>query len=189
MTNNEKNKVKQLVDLYGNYKFEANEWGSCQYSQALATYKTVLALLQKYDNDLEYVLSLFGITYHFPDKPLNMKADTLEVLRDIQRDNIEFGWDDLVEQIQQLINKIETEGLPNLDEVFQLLRKQSWDLWSAILGCSWIPIILTFPPQGPENEPIEYIIQEQEHTGILAALMVFFQVIENPQAAFSRFST
>ena len=41
--------IKDLLTKNGNYEFNVNEWGSCQYSGALAMYKAYFKLREKYD--------------------------------------------------------------------------------------------------------------------------------------------
>ena len=41
--------ISQLIQDLGNFSFDVNSWGSCQYSSALAMFNAYFKLREKYD--------------------------------------------------------------------------------------------------------------------------------------------
>jgi hypothetical protein len=59
--------IKELLIKKGNYSFDVNEWGSCQYSGALAMYKAYFELRKEYSKEkiLEYLKYEYGYEIKF----------------------------------------------------------------------------------------------------------------------------
>ena len=193
--NNQSTALHKALKEEGGYKFAVNDWGSCQYSGALAVYNLLLLRLEQFDNDVNKALEIFGVyveplTRDTPDfhkstlgtirEELENFPDCEEIYKNLLALHLEFKND---------------ESIDILDKCFQVARNCSYDLWSAVETFRWLPVKIVQKTQvnlQMENglPLINQVIQDENLlTGIKCALMVHYGYIQNPDEAFADFDT
>ncbi len=193
--NNQSTALHKALKEEGGYKFAVNKWGSCQYSGALAVYNLVTMRLEKYGNDVNKALEIFGVyveplTRDIPDfheSTLGTIREELENFRD---------WEEVYKDLLALHLEFKNdESIDILDKCFQVARNCSYDLWAAVARFGWLPVRVVQKTQlslQMENglPRINQVIQDENLlTGIKCALMVHYGYIQNPDEAFADFDT
>jgi len=181
---------KTIEDL-GEQDFDVNDWGSCQYSGALAFFNT----WQKMAKDLQIgeIASLLNI---------ELKFSKIKQLHEVRLNMI----NDIVEQIRVCIPRQDVESIKyhtdtlgmlceagNTEELFHAFRKSAWDLWTVApyvakhfiegLEISGVP---GAPGIGPEWN---HVAQSQNYqTGLYCALLVQYGFVKDSNC-FADFDT
>lgn len=123
--------VDEILESIGEYSFDVNDWGSCQYSKSLAIFKTLDILNEEFGK--EKALDILGlkVTYSNVNKNLLKFPRLIESLRR-QLKNEKDGME--AESYKERCEEIENwnkEGFDDLDIAFEFMKESSWDLWTA----------------------------------------------------------
>ena len=195
--NNQSTALHKALKEEGGYKFAVNKWGSCQYSGALAVYNLVTMRLEKYGNDVNKALEIFGVST-IPTPQSNPDYDFREsILRVIKEQAENFiDCEDIYRELLELyVEYKNNQSMNTLDRCFQVARNCSYDLWAAVDTFIWIPVqVLQHTPINLQLEQglpvLNQVLQEENlRTGICCALMVHYGYIQNPDEAFANFDT
>lgn len=195
--NNQSTALHKALKEEGGYKFAVNKWGSCQYSGALAVYNLVTMRLEKYGNDVNKALEIFGVST-IPTPQSNPDYDFREsILRVIKEQAENFiDCEDIYRELLELyVEYKNNQSMNTLDRCFQVARNCSYDLWAAVDTFIWIPVqVLQHTPINLQLEQglpvLNQVLQEENlRTGICCALMVHYGYIQNPDGAFANFDT
>jgi len=153
---------KSIAEI-GEQRFDVNDWGSCQYSDALAMFN----VFRKIRENLSYedTLDVLGISVYFENK---RDIDTIQAM-------ILENFDDGGEEFR--IYAAEIPKTKNVDDIFKLFKNCSWDLWEATRFLSSLcfgGLVLTNVPDAPGYGPSgnKSIQSGNYSTGFLCALLV-----------------
>jgi hypothetical protein len=196
------------------YEFEVNDWGSCQYAGALATYQAVMrayhnlcrrrggsaspvtGIVSIINFDLGASVVIEGRT---PEEGLaRMKYELETYFEELQQD-LEGSFHTETEMVQEekrvaKVNQGLAAALENLLEVFAFLRNSSWDLWGAAPQVAWqCGIKIESAPKARGIGPVFNILAQSENvlTGLCCAMLVILGFIPEDKAddAFGGFDT
>lgn len=169
--------------------FNVNEWGSCQYSSAYATYKFIMHQFE--EKCLSCRLQLLNISFHYEKKRefdeirsilINSMVDEIEMNR-----NNEIG----LRRYSRMLSKfIDAE---NGTDILQIFKEASYDLWGAIeylIGVRYFRLQVKGLSPSPGYGPICNIKAQSQgtFTGLCCAVLVLDGFIEDP-SVFSGFDT
>lgn len=143
---------------------DVNDWGSCQYAGALNFFNVMKAMESKFGR--EQALEKMGIKVEF------LGIRTIEEL---------IG-------VELFINKLE-----NYEQLFEVTRDQSWDLWSAapsIAEIVFVDLKIGGVEEAPGVGPVLNVLAQSENyeTGLYCWLLVSYGLIED-ESAFGGFDT
>ena len=190
--------INELLTKEGDYSFNVNEWGSCQYSGALAMYKAYFKLREKFDRDhvLEYLKYEYGYDISFSGIHDDKQAiDMFFKLYAISRrwnfdlnnyyENSEY--DKLNNYDKKLIGTI--RRAQSADDLFFIGRYACSDLWNTaprVAESYFISFEAKNLPDcenitGLERGPVGNICAQSVNilTGICCALLVDYEIIKN----------
>jgi len=179
-----KEEWKAFAEDLDSIPFYVNRWGSCQYSGALWFYDTFMAMRE--DLSLEDTLEVLSVEVDLLPK---QKVDILksDLLHDLELE--EDDWEGLDEDyITGLIEQL--RDATRVEEVFDVLRGWSWDLWSAAeyVGDKLVGNITA--PDAPGVGPVLNIVVQSENfrTGLRCAMLKELGYVEDDEC-FKDFDT
>jgi len=173
---------KESIEQISGQGFGVNDWGSCQYSGALAFFEVYQSMRKDLDRKDLFELLGVEVTFNhyeqFQDAQLNLIKEMIENMSlNVDRREVKsIGYNS--ETIKLL-----TEAL-NAEDLFDVYRKSAWDLWSTaphitnhlIKGLN-VEGVKDAPGIGPElNQSFQ---SENYRTGLYCALLVDCGLITN----------
>lgn len=203
-------KIVELLEKKGKYSFDVNEWGSCQYSGALAMYKTYFELRKEYSKEkiLEYLK--FEFNYDISLKGIRSDEEAIEeffnILKIEKRWPKKFKFDSYYnsEKIDKQIRESDHVLVRTIrracsaEDLFFVGRNAAYDLWAT---APWVAksYFIDFKtknlpncenPIGIEKGPAGNICAQSKNilTGLCCALLVDYEVIKNTKC-FKYFDT
>ena len=197
--------ITELLTKKGNYNFNVNEWGSCQYSGALAMYKSYFELKKEYSKEkiLEYLKYEFG--YEISMSGIRNDEEAIDKFFDIllkqkkwNLSNIDDydNYESLNEYDKELVYTI--RRAVSADDLFFIGRNSAFDLWKTaplVAESYFIDLVIKNVPNsenpiGIEKGPVCNICAQADNilTGICCALLVDYGIVKNLNS-FKRFDT
>jgi len=198
--------IKKLQTDGVEFNFEVCDWGSCQYSGAFAIFNLFKHIRTTFSiNDTITILNK-GLGWDINIDNIKRKS-LIKIKFDIIQEHFIPHILDL-EIISNDDNLLESElsgasttianiaNCKDVDCIFHVLRKQSWDLWTTADVLFWSGFtgivdskvkINRCPGIGPEFNKI--IQAANFRTGMYCALLEEFELIKNPSFSFSNFDT
>ena len=169
---------QKSIEEIGGQGFDVNDWGSCQYSGALAMYNT----FQKIRKDLSYddTLLVLGLKVTFEDK---RDIDTIQAMI-LEK----FSYNDFANDFTDEIPKTK-----NVDDFFDMFNDCGWDLWSTASFMAPIcfgDLVIEGVPEASGYGPIgNQLVQSHNYnTGLICVLLVEHEMVEDTDC-FSGFDT
>jgi hypothetical protein len=152
---------EESIDEIGDQGFDVNDWGSYQYSGALAMFKTFRSIRE----DLSYhdTLAALGVKVEFSGKR-NFKDIQAMVLKEFEDE-------------EDCIFTDSTPLTKNVDDIFTMFKDFSWDLWSAasfLAPICFDGFALADVPVAPGFGPVlnQAVQSGNYETGLICALLV-----------------
>ena len=174
---------KELVDRgWPNefrFDFNVNDWGSCQYSSALAIYELYFRMRE--DLSQEDILELLEVEYTH-----NGRRTFQEIIDKFSKDMDEYYSHELYgrTEVEREHLKEEISIFLSIDDIFKFLKNQSWDLWgtsSHVIELVYKDFKLKDVPKSEGHGPEGNIIVQSGNfmTGLECALLFDNGVIQN----------
>lgn len=198
--------INELLKENGNYSFDVNEWGSCQYAGALAMYNAYFYLRTKYDREavLEYLKYEFGYEISFSAVIYDDKEAVQRYFLDyvkFRKLNISNMHDyDNLEKLDKHHKKAikSMSRAYSADDLFFVGRNAASDLWhTAPRVCKSYFMDFTTKnlpncenQTGLEKGPVGNLCAQSDNvlTGLCCALLVDYDIVKNTKS-FSGFDT
>lgn len=178
--------IETFLKETGSYKFDVNEWGSCQYSGALAMYNAYFLKRKTHNKSaiLDYLKYEFNYIISF--------------------DSIRNDEDAIIEYLNNISKKLDKNDQWTIrracsgDDLFFIGRSSSSDLWHTALRIAnayFVNLKIENTPDcenpiGIEKGPIGNICAQADNiqTGIYCALLVDYEIVKN-EKSFRKFDT
>ena len=185
-----KNEWEQKLKEHGwpnnfGFKFDANDWGSCQYSSALAIFR-IFGEMRK-DLTQSEVLEILNISYEY-DTKRNM-SDIIDLLFNDFKDRRQH---DKLSKKEIIDLGSEIMQLYSVDDIFNFLKRYK-DLWDAapyVINLVYkdfkISDVHDSPGFGPEGNVYAQSINFE--IGIICAILYDNKIVRNEQS-FANFDT
>ena len=192
--------VTELMEDVGDYKFDVNSWGSCQYSGALAMYNAYFKLRETHSKEktLDYLKHMVDIDisfdyhndkdhYAFSDRFTKYLKKKYDILVDTHWSEIEDEYD---QRFFRNINRCQT-----VDDLFFACRASASDLWHtaptiADICFKNLNIDISAKATGLERGPVGNIAVQSTNpsVGLCCALLVDYGFVKN-SGSFGGFDT
>jgi|AntAceMinimDraft_18_1070375.scaffolds.fasta_scaffold32785_3 hypothetical protein len=190
--------MKNINDLLiekGNYTFDVNNWGSCQYSGALAMYNAYFVLRNKYSKEL--VLQYLEYEYGFKVSFHKIRDDeqAIDMFFKIYANKRNWNFDiydyDEIEKLDEHNKKLirTIRRAKSADDLFFIGRNASSDLWSTapkiaesyFTGFKTENLPDSNNPSGLEKGPVGNICAQANNilTGLCCALLIDYDIVKN----------
>lgn len=197
--------ITELLKTKGDYIFDVNEWGSCQYSGALAMYKAYFKLREKYERDT--ILAYLKYEFNYQITFDSIEDDTTAINNFFLSYGKCRGWkftdlydDDEIESLDKYDSKLlySIRLAKSADDLFFVGRNASSDLWdTAPRVCE--SYFKNFKaenlpdcdnPIGLEKGPVGNICVQSTNVfvGLCCALLVDYELVKN-ENSFKGFDT
>lgn len=177
-----KEKLDKLVEKIGGRPFGVNGWGSSQYTGAINFFDTLEALTKAAGKkkgvvDRATILKKLGLKVTYTSVvPLNKAWAKFK--RDLTK---QYG-----------IKKLLESTTPSIDNMFDICRSQSYDLWSAApyIASLLFKDLKVETPAAPGVGPLWNVEAQSENynTGLLCWLLYNEGLVKDPEA-FAGFDT
>jgi len=200
--------IKELLKNEGEYTFDVNEWGSCQYSSALAMYKAYFKLRETYSK--EKILEYLKYKYNYEITFSNIRDDeqARNMLFKLYANSRKWDFDEDIRYTDydkyEKMDRRDKDLILNMariqsaDDMFFVGRSHSSDLWntapkvakSYFTGFETKNLPNSDNPTGLERGPIGNICAQSDNvlTGICCALLVDYGIVKNTNS-FKSFDT
>jgi len=153
------------------FNFDVNEWGSCQYSSALAIFELFFEIRK--DLDQQETLEILGCNYNFNYLRKFFEIQ-LKFLSDMMIDYSNPPYNKTLEELNNM--KLQIEHFYSIDDMFVFLKNKSWDLWGSapyiaetIYDGFELVGVIDSPGIGPSGNVI--VQSENFRTGIICAIL------------------
>ena len=159
---------------HGDYSFEVNKWGSCQYSTALAVFNAIQKIVDEdhHWHMVEARLKKNGIEISLGEN------DEKNFLENFKKEIKKYYNDDTDEDPEYYNNMIsQLNEVKNGADMMRFLRSQAWDLWTAA------PFVAKLMWPNIEITNTEYC-----GTGLYCAIL-YHQGIVQDDESFANFDT
>lgn len=196
--------INDLLTKEGNYTFDVNEWGSCQYSGALAMYRAYFELRKKYSKELTLQYLKYEFGYEISFNSIRDDENAIDMFFKIYANKRDWNFNlydyDKIEKLDEYdINLIKTiRRAKSADDLFFVERNAASDLWntapkiaqSYFVGFKIENVPTCETPTGLERGPEGNICAQADNvlTGLCCALLVDYEIIKNTNS-FKGFDT
>lgn len=193
-----RSQIEELLVHKGDYNFEVNNWGSCQYSGALAMYKAYFELREQHDPKALLKYLKYKFNYEISFKGIRKDEEAIDMYFKIEAKRWKWNFDinDIYENPEfEKIKDWQKRMIRNIrraesaDDLFFIGRASASDLWhtaprvaeSYFVGFKAKNLPTCEKPIGIERGPVGNVCAQSRNvlTGICCALLVDYNIVKN----------